>query len=126
MPTYSYDCLKCGSNFELFYYIRDYQEKPQCTHCGSSKTNRSYVLDVLTQSTSIKKTDSELKTIGDLAKRNADKLSEDEKIHLHQKHNSYKYESSTKELPNGMSRIKKPKKPKWPGSQTKNKRKPKT
>lgn len=125
MPTYTYECLKCASNFELFFYIKDYQEKPKCIHCGSLKTTRSYIDDVLTQASSIKKSDSELKTIGDLAKRNADKLSDDEKIHLYNKHNSYKYETSDKQLPTGMSRVKKPQKTKWPGSQPKNKRKPK-
>lgn len=126
MPTYTYECLKCASSFELFFHIKEYQEKPQCVNCGSAKTHRSYINDVLTQSMSVKKSDSELKTIGDLAKRNTDKLSNDEKISLYNKHNSYKYDSSDKELPSGMSRIKRPPKIKWPGSQTKNKRKPKT
>lgn len=125
MPTYSYNCLKCESNFELFYYIKDYQERPKCSVCGSSKTQRSYISDVATQSASVKKSDSELKTIGDLAKRNSDKLSNDEKQHLFNKHNSYKYEESNKRLPSGMSRIKKPEKTSWPGSTTKTKRKPK-
>lgn len=125
MPTYSYHCLKCKQNFELFALIKDYQEKPICINCKSKKTERSYISDVATQMASVKKSDSELKTIGDLAKRNSDKLSEDEKTHLYQKHNSYKYEKSTKELPRGMSRIKKPTKPEWPGTIKKNKRKTK-
>jgi hypothetical protein len=80
----------------------------------------------MTQMASVKKSDSELKTIGDLARRNSDKFSDDEKTHLYNKHNSYKYEESTKQLPSGMSRLKKPKKTKWPGSSiNKNKRKPK-
>lgn len=113
MPTYSYSCNKCKSNFELFFYIKDYQDKPKCITCDSENTYRRYADDVLTQNTSIKKSDSELKTIGDLAKRNSDKMSEDEKIHLYQKHNSYKFEDNTKELPTGMTRVKKPQKPKW-------------
>jgi len=123
MPTYTYECLSCGSSFELFFYIKDYQNQPNCTTCGKNTTNRCYVSDILTQATSIKKTDSELKTIGDLAKRNTDRLSEDEKIHLYRKHNAYKDETSQKELPSGMSRIKKPNKIKWPGSNGKIKRK---
>lgn len=126
MPTYTYECLKCLSSFELFFHIKEYEEKPKCVNCGSLKTHRSYINDVLTQAMSVKKSDSELKTIGDLAKRNSDKLSNDEKIHLYNKHNSYKYDSPEKELPSGMSRIKKPPKTKWPGSQTKSKRKPQT
>jgi hypothetical protein len=63
---------------------------------------------------SVKKSDSELKTIGDLANRNRDKISDDHKSYLDQKHNAYKEELSTKQLPQGMSRMQKPKtKIKW-------------
>ena len=123
MPTYSYTCQCCNCDFEMFYYIKDYISNPKCIQCQSSSTYRRYVDDVMTQSSSVKKGDSELKTLGDLAKRNSERLSEDEKTHLYIKHNQYKYEESTKELPKGMSRVKKPIKPKWPGSQPKNKRK---
>ncbi len=125
MPTYSYHCLNCKKHFELFAFIKDYKEKPNCVNCKSKETERSYISDVVTQMASVRKSDSELKTIGDLARRNSDKLSEDEKTHLYHKHNSYKYEESTKKLPSGMSRINKPKKTNWPGATAKNKRKPK-
>lgn len=124
MPTYSYCCNTCKHNFELFFYIKDYNDNPKCLKCNSSNTYRRYMEDVLSQSTSVKKSDSELKTIGDLAKRNSDRMSEDEKIHLYQKHNSYKDEKDLKPLPSGMSRLKKGPKIKWPGSNgTKQKRK---
>ena len=84
-----------------------------------------YNVDVMSQSASVKKSDSELKTIGDLARRNSERMSDDQKISLYQKHNAYKYDESTKELPTGMSRLNKPKKPKWPGANSKIKRKPK-
>lgn len=117
MPTYSYSCTKCNTNFELFFYIKDYIEKPKCSRCNCQNTFRRYADDVLTQSATIKKSDTELKTIGDLAKRNSDKLSDDEKIHLHNKHNSYKYDGEISNLPSGMSRVKKPPKPaKWTNS----------
>jgi putative FmdB family regulatory protein len=125
MPTYTYFCNKCDKDFELFYSIKDYDSNPKCLHCNSKKTNRLYAVDVATQFASVKKSDSELKTVADLAQRNTDKLSDDEKINLYRKHNSYKYENSDKELPTGMSRVKKPEKIKWPGSQQRNKRKPK-
>lgn len=113
MPTYSYSCDKCNKDFELFFYIRDYNEHPQCIFCNSCKTSRSYIKDVITQNTSIKKADSELSTIGDIANRNRDRMSEDEKIALYNKHNSYKEESPKTELPKGMKRIKKQPKIKW-------------
>jgi putative FmdB family regulatory protein len=113
MPTYTYNCEKCKKTFELFFYIKDYTEKPKCELCGSKSTHRCYALDAATQSTSVKKSDSELKTIGDLANRNRDRLSADQKLELDKKHNSYKEEQSDKPLPKGMSRIKKPPKIKW-------------
>jgi len=125
MPTYSYTCQDCQEVFELFFYIKDYDPQPVCILCNSKKTDRNYTEDIKTQSTSVKKSDGELKTLGDLAKRNSDRLSDDEKIHLYHKHNEYKFEESTKKLPTGMNRVKKPPKPKWPGHQTKIKRKPK-
>jgi hypothetical protein len=64
----------------------------------------------------VKKADSELKTIGDLANRNADRMSEDQKRSLYMKHNDYKeHKIETKPLPKGMSYKKKPPKPLWPG-----------
>lgn len=126
MPSYTYGCDSCGNKFELFSYIKDYQSNPICPQC-QEKSHRLYVEDVLTQSTSVKKSDSELKTIGDLALRNSEKMSEDQKISLYQKHNSYKdNKEESKPLPSGMSRIKKPPKPFWPGTNNmKKKRSPK-
>lgn len=113
MPTYSYHCENCNIDFELFFYIKDYIEKPKCSSCKSKKTCRSYTKDVATQNATIKKSDSELKTIGDLANRNRDKMSEDQKQQLLLKHNAYKEQESNKQLPKGMSRLKKQPKIKW-------------
>jgi len=108
MPTYSYTCDSCHSDFELFFYIKDYTENPECISCGSSKTSRCITKDAITLNASVKKSDSELKTIGDLANRNRDKMSEDQKINLYNKHNDYKDKTPQKELPKGMTRMKKP------------------
>lgn len=110
MPEYTYECDKCKSSFSVICSISEYKEHPKCD-CGSKKTNRLYAEDCLTINGSVKKSDSELKTIGDLANRNRDKLSEDEKHHLYKKHNDYKEQKETKELPSGMSWMNKPKKP---------------
>lgn len=113
MPNYSYRCSVCDSSFELFAYIKDYVPNPIC-QCGSPNTYRDYMEDFGTITGSVKKSDSELKTVGDLANRNRDRLSDDEKLSLSKKHNEYKEEVSTKILPNGMSRIVKPNlKTKW-------------
>lgn len=113
MPTYSYSCLSCDTDFELFFYIKDYTDNPKCICCNKKKTQRRYVDDILTQSCSTKKSDSELKTIGDLASRNSDRMSSDEQHSLYQKHNLYKESDADNPLPPGMSRIKKEPKTKW-------------
>jgi putative FmdB family regulatory protein len=115
MPTYSYFCEKCNENFELFFYIKNYESNPKCEYCRSAKkTHRLYSKDVLSQSASVKKSDSELKTIGDLANRNRDRMTDDQKQNLYDKHNKYKEETPKKALPKGMTRISKPKvKNKW-------------
>lgn len=114
MPTYSYICSDCLTAFELFFNISSYQANPKCQNCGSKKTERDYETDMRSIVNSVIKSDSELKTIGDLANRNRDRLSSDEKAHLTNKHNAYKETPSDKPLPKGMSRIKKPShKTKW-------------
>lgn len=113
MPTYTYHCSRCCKKFELFFHITDYIDCPSCVFCSSQKTERSYHDDICSVASSIKKHDSELRTIGDLANRNRDRLSDDHKQYLAHKHNEYKQTESNKPLPKGMSRIKKPPKPKW-------------
>lgn len=113
MPTYTYYCKKCNKNFELFFHFDKYTESPTCSYCKSRQTIREIMLDASTINTSVKKSDNELKTVGDLANRNRDKLSEDKKLDLYHKHNDYKLVPSNKSLPKGMSRIKKPKGKKW-------------
>ncbi len=113
MPTYTYYCKQCNKSFELFSTIRDYKETEDCPSCKEICV-RAYEEDMLTLSNSVKKSDSELKTIGDLANRNRDRLSADEKIALKNKHNEYKDQELAKELPKGFSRMQKPKnKMKW-------------
>lgn len=114
MPTYSYSCTDCNKDFELFFYIKDYISDPTCIFCSSKDTHRRYIDDVITQNCSVKKSDNELKTLGDLANRNRDRLSQDEKTHLDQKHNEYKDTTNLPELPKGMKRIKKGPKTIWP------------
>lgn len=114
MPTYSYRCNKCNKNFELFSTISSYTEKPNCIHCNSKLTERRYVEDLLTLNASVKKSDTELKTLGDLANRNRDRMSDDQKQSLFEKHNEYRDNQVLQDLPKGMSRMKKPKnKTKW-------------
>ena len=118
MPEYSYVCDKCSLHMEVVCSIREYdkmQKNLHCEGCGSKSLSRDYHNDLSSLNTAVKKADSELKTIGDLAKRNSDKFSDDQKVHLNKKHNDYKEDGAErKPLPSGMSRIKKQPKTKWP------------
>jgi len=69
--------------------------------------------DVSTLNASVKKADSELKTLGDIANRNRDRMSDDQKQALSEKHNAYRDNEVLKDLPQGMSRMKKQPKIKW-------------
>ena len=118
MPEYTYRCEKCQHKFSVICSIKDYQEQAKCENCSCNRTYRLFQEDLATLSTSIKLMDSEVKTLGHLANRNADKLSEDHKQHLAKKHNSYKEQLPEKPLPSGMTRIPKPKsKIKWTDNQ---------
>lgn len=114
MPTYSYSCNRCKNNFEIYCTINQYDTLMIKCECGSKDIIRNYAADITSICGSIVKSDSELKTLGDLAKRNTDRMSNDQKEQLHKKHNSYKYKQSPRSLPQGMSRIPKTSKPIWP------------
>jgi putative FmdB family regulatory protein len=115
MPSYSFVCEECDHHFEIFLSISNYENhKTKCVSCKSKKIFRNYNEDCSTITSSIKKSDSELKTLGHLAARNTDRMSEDQKQALKEKHNSYREESFQNGLPAGMSKIQKPKKKtKW-------------
>ena len=125
MPTYSYLCNSCGNNFEIICSFSQYEKNPlpKCDSCSSKLTTRRYTEDVQTINSSVKKSDSELRTIGDIANRNRDRLSDDEKRAIYEKNNSYKEEESQKELPTGMTRMKKTRKTQWTDKPLKTKRK---
>ena len=113
MPTYTFNCDNCSQIFEIFLSINKYDSQQHCPSCNSKKVHRDYITDCSSISTSIKKSDSELKTLGDLANRNRDRMSNDQKVILHKKHNKYKDEKSKKHLPKGMTRMEKGTKIKW-------------
>lgn len=115
MPTYSFFCEKCQHSFEVLMSFSQYDNGHSvvCERCSSKDIIRNYQEDMSSLGMSIKKADSELKTIGDLANRNRDRMSNDHKAALHHKHNSYKDNTSDKPLPQGMSRMKKGKKTNW-------------
>ncbi len=116
MPLYSYICNSCNGFFEMIYSYSEYdnlKNHTKCPSCGSKDVERN-IDDMKSLMSSVKKSDSELKTIGDLALRNTERMSEDQKQELHTKHNAYKETPNNKPLPKGMTRMKKTKgKTKW-------------
>lgn len=114
MPLYTFLCLGCNNKFEIVCSIRNYRDKQLCPLCKTAEqTERCYIEDVATLNSSVKKHDTELKTIGDLANRNRDRMSDSQKEELYTKHNSYKEQESVKPLPKGHQRLKKQAKIKW-------------
>ena len=113
MPTYTYFCESCNNSFDLFATITNYKETAKCPACQVS-CSRDYG-DMLTLNSSVKKSDSELKTLGDLAQRNTERFSDDYKAELQRKHYDYKgKEDPYTALPDGMSRIERGPKTIWP------------
>ena len=114
MPEYTFVCEKCNHKFTDILSFAQYDAKAyKCEKCKSKKLNRCYQDDCINIAGSIKKSDSELGTLGDLADRNRDRMSEDHKEHLFRKHNEYRFNKPDDPLPTGMSRLKKPSKRKW-------------
>jgi putative FmdB family regulatory protein len=114
MPTYTYYCEKCQSSFDLFANISDYKDKVKCPSCKVI-CSRDYQEDMLTLNSSVRKSDSELKTLGDLAQRNTERFSDDYKAELQRKHYDYRGKEDTNTvLPDGMSRIERGQKTIWP------------
>lgn len=111
MPQYSYFCETCIKSFSEVSSISDYKEKLPCPYCKEF-CSRDYN-DLRSLSTSVKLSNSEIKTLGHLAQRNTENMSQDQKIDLHIKHNGYKYDKPEQALPKGMSRMKKTPKMKW-------------
>lgn len=106
MIEYTYFCQKCKLRFAVFKNRSEYQEREKCPDCRSKKNvNRDFLTDLPTGC--VKLHISEIKKLGHYASRKSEKMSEDEKDHLWLKHNAYKAPNVEKELPRGMSRVRK-------------------
>lgn len=106
---YSFFCNTCQSRFEITQSIQD-ALNPICPECGNIKPTRiwepGYIFSKLA--------DSEIKTVGHLAYRNAERMSSDEKHTLDLKHTEYKRHKKLKPLPPGMKRMKRGDGVEWP------------
>lgn len=122
MPEYSYKCDKCAISFNTICSIQSYKEHIECGNCGSL-CSRDYDTDLPTIQTSIKLATSEIKTLGHLAQRNTETMSQDQKDELYRKHNAYREDAPEKPLPKGMTRLKKQQKIQWTDNPGKKRRK---
>jgi len=109
MPEYTFQCDEeyggCGHTFTKYMSIQNYTDKQTCPTCSKRKTIRRKLCDdLLSINAGIKKSDDEV-TVGHLASRNTERMSDDEKSHLTHKHNEYRYTKPEHDLPDGMSRI---------------------
>lgn len=112
MPEYTYYCSCCKKNFERFSTLQNYTDVVKCSICNNM-CGRNYSIDMPTINGSVKLATSEIKTLGHLAQRNTETMSQDQKDDLYRKHNSYKEEVPEKQLPKGMTRLKKQNKVQW-------------
>lgn len=90
----------CGHSFEVVASMDEASTlKPTCPSCRKRKPiSRDYGSENVAGFMIAQ-------TIGSIAENNAARLSEDEKTHLHNKHNEYKDKPFTGKLPEGGSLI---------------------
>lgn len=91
MPTYEYECKKCGDRFEIQQSIHADALK-KCKKCKTNNLYRVITGDIYC---SIKKSDSEIK-LGHLADRNRDRFSDDKKEYLLEKSGVSTYNKNIK------------------------------
>lgn len=91
MPSYTFRCddEECDAEVELLSTIANYKPLTKCPNCKKETLKRDYETDLPTGT--VVKGNSEI-TVGQLADRNSAKFSEDYKLHLYKKHNSYLWE----------------------------------
>lgn len=101
MPTYTFECTiendGCGYSWETFLLMSDYHPNnfPECPSCGQKEaTRRNFEAD-------LPRAKVETLTVGALAEKNSDRLSQDEKDAIWHRDNAYKFQP-TKKLPKGM------------------------
>ena len=111
MPTYSFKCFEedggCGHSFEVVMSMSEYKDRQKCPACRKVKgVHRDYTNDPINAQVILG--DSEIKTVGHLAGRNRDKMSDEEKTLIKQKSTTYLEQrrlETNKNLPPGMKRL---------------------
>lgn len=88
MPSYSYICTnkKCKFKFSVFKHMSEYERQERCPKCSHEECCRDYQEDLPVAS--VKKGDNEI-TLGHLASRNTERMSDDQKEAIHVKNHAY-------------------------------------
>lgn len=93
MPEYSYVCLKCHESFSVVRSISKYKPKEKCPKCKlTGNVQRDLETDWDTMHGGVIRGDHEI-TVGELAKRNSERFSDDYKAALTHKHKTEGYET---------------------------------
>lgn len=91
MPEYSYFCKECEESFSVVLSVASYEPKQPCPRCGYPRAERALEDDWASLTGGVKLGDEQIK-LGHLAKRNSERMSDDEKAHLTYEHNKYRFE----------------------------------
>ena len=105
MPTYTYRCNHCKIVFDTFQTVAKYTGKCKCPKCKKISKERDYQIDL--PDGFVRLGTSQIRTLGHLAQRNAESMSSDQKAEMTRQFNAYKDTEPTKDLPHGMSRMRK-------------------
>lgn len=128
MPQYSFVCCQesggCGHTFEKYAKISDYEKqilnkRHKCPSCHKIKPVRRELTPPLYVG------DSSPKTVGALADRNTDRMSDDHRESLMREHTKYLDAPFTGKLPEGASLVPRDKDGKRIPSSTQRKKDPK-
>jgi hypothetical protein len=114
MPTYTYNCPEetggCGHQYEVFILMSEYnpQLPPVCPGCKTrTHVRRNFKVDISSTSSHI-----QTQTLGSLAEKNTNSMSEDARLAQWRKDNAYKFDDPPNEpkmkLPRGAKRLLKP------------------
>lgn len=101
MPSYTFKCDNCEYELDLICSMKEYDEETadlSCPECKSSDFYRDYFSDCVV--TAVR----EVKTLGQLAERNAKKYGK-EKCQKMMEDFKTKKEPSNKPLPEGITRV---------------------
>jgi len=107
MPEYSYSCDSCQHDWSLVCSMSDYSDKRRCPECKKSKNvHRNYAEDNIYGAYSYSL--SEVKTIGHYADKQTKKYGNEKVDHMLGEQRTKKIDIN-KPLPEGMSRMDRPK-----------------